>query len=135
MVSKRGMKLLIRPLLITGGFLSLGLGILGVLLPVLPGTPFLLLAAYLFSKGSDRWHGWLLRQKHVGQIIREWNEHGMIRPRAKFLCLTVMLLSMGYSIGFVMMPIYGKITIALIGLYTSTFVLTRPSRPKGPVVS
>ena len=124
---------MMRPLLITGGFLCVGLGILGLLLPVLPGTPFFLLAAYLFSKGSQRWHAWLLGQRHMGPMIREWNEHGMIRPRAKVMCLTIMALSMGYSIGFVTMPIYGKITIALIGLYTSTFVLTRPSKPKTPV--
>lgn len=124
---------LIRPLLITGGFLSLGLGVLGLLLPVLPGTPFFLLAAYLFSRGSERWYRWLLAQKQLGPIIREWNKHGMIRPRAKFMCLSIMVLSMGYTIGFVTMPIYGKITIALIGLCTSTFVLTRPSKPKGTV--
>ncbi len=68
------MKKMIKVLYIVSAFISLGLGILGIILPVLPTTPFLLLASYLFAKGSDRFHLWFKSTKiyknHVEEFIR-----------------------------------------------------------------
>ena len=126
-------KYLTNSFFIVAGFTSVLLGVIGIFLPLLPTTPFLLLAAFCFSKGSARWHRWLLSQPYLGKAILDWNQHGVIRPRAKLMCVSLMVVTMGYSVGFVKMPIYGKITMVLIGLYTTTFVLTRPSRPRQPV--
>jgi uncharacterized membrane protein YbaN (DUF454 family) len=120
-------------LLVAAGWTSVVLGVLGIFLPLLPTTPFLLLAAYCFSKGSDRWHAWLLNQPYLGKAIRDWNEHGVIRPRAKFMCVGLMVATMGYTAGFLRIPIYGKVSMLAIGAYTTLFVLTRPSRPRRPV--
>lgn len=70
--------------LIVGGS-ALGLGTLGIFLPILPTVPFYLLAAFSFSKSSDRLHNWLLDHKIFGPDIRSWNENRIIHRRAKLM--------------------------------------------------
>ena len=73
-------KKMIKVLYIVSAFISLGLGILGIILPVLPTTPFLLLASYLFAKGSDRFHLWFKSTKIYKNYVEEF-----IRTRAMTL--------------------------------------------------
>ncbi len=119
-----------KTLFILAGWASVILGVIGIFLPLLPTTPFLLLAAYCFSRGSERWHAWLLNQPYLGKAIRDWNEHGVIRPRAKAMCVGLMVVTMGFTTVFLAIPIYGKVSMLAIGLYTTIFVLSRPSRPR-----
>jgi uncharacterized protein len=70
-------------LYILAGYICVGLAFLGLFLPLLPTTPFLLLAAFCFSRGSPRLHKWLLEEPRMGPIIRDWNERRVIRPRVK----------------------------------------------------
>ncbi len=65
------------------GLISLALALVGVLLPLLPTVPFLLLCAFFFARSSERLHGWLLDHPHFGPLILDWNENGAIRPNAK----------------------------------------------------
>jgi uncharacterized membrane protein YbaN (DUF454 family) len=75
------------------GCASVGLAFLGLFLPLLPTTPFLLLAAFCFSRGSARLHAWLLGHPTMGPIIRDWNERRVIQPRVKVIgAITVVLL-------------------------------------------
>lgn len=111
------------------GWLSLALGFVGVFLPVLPTTPFVLLAAWFFSKGSVRLHRWLLSSKTFGPVILDWERDGVIRPRAKALSLGMMALLFGYTLIFVQVKPAVKLVVSGIGLATATFILTRPSRP------
>ena len=75
------------------GCSCVGLAFLGLFLPLLPTTPFLLLAAFCFSRGSERLHGWLLGHRTMGPIIRDWNEKRVIRPRVKVVAaISVVLL-------------------------------------------
>jgi uncharacterized membrane protein YbaN (DUF454 family) len=66
-------------LFVAAGFLSLGLGVVGIVLPVLPTTPFLLLASFCFLKGSKRLHHWLMSNKHFGPRIKRITESGMTK--------------------------------------------------------
>jgi uncharacterized membrane protein YbaN (DUF454 family) len=66
-------------LFVAAGFLSLGLGVVGIALPVLPTTPFLLLASFCFLKGSKRLHHWLMSNKHFGPRIKRITETGMTK--------------------------------------------------------
>lgn len=71
-------------------YLSLGLGLLGILLPGLPTVPFVLLSAYAASRGSRRLHGWLLGHPRFGGSIRDWEREGAVSRRAKRLAIGMM---------------------------------------------
>jgi uncharacterized membrane protein YbaN (DUF454 family) len=72
------------------GSVSLGLGIVGVFLPVLPTTPFLLLAAALYLKGSPRLYEWLIDHKYLGPYIRNYRENKAIPLRAKIVSVAML---------------------------------------------
>ncbi len=71
-------------------YLCLGLGIVGIFLPGLPTTPFVLLAAYAAARGSKRLHAWLLGHRVFGPMIRDWQAQGAVSRRAKWLAITTM---------------------------------------------
>ena len=72
------------------GALSLATGIVGIFLPLLPTTPFVLLAAFCFSRGSARCEAWLLNHPRFGPLVRDWRTHHAIPLRAKQLAWTMM---------------------------------------------
>lgn len=86
-----------RNLLVLAGLLSLGLAGLGVLLPGLPTTPFVLLAAGCFAKASPALHGWMLRHRWMGPMVRDWEAHRSLPYRIKVLAISMMVLMVGLS--------------------------------------
>jgi uncharacterized membrane protein YbaN (DUF454 family) len=72
-----------RVLWLGGGALALLTGLVGIFLPLLPTTPFVLLAAFCFSRGSARWEAWMLSHPRFGPIVRDWREHRAVPLRAK----------------------------------------------------
>ena len=74
-----------RTLYIIAGFLSLGIGIIGIFVPLLPTVPLVLLAAFCFARSSERLHNWLITHPRFGPMISDWNESGAIRPPVKRL--------------------------------------------------
>jgi uncharacterized protein len=119
-----------RGLWLTAGFLFLGLGLLGLVLPVLPTTPFLLLAAGSFARSSPRLHRWLLTHPLFGPPIRNWEEHGAISRPAKRLAAGsmagVFALSLVLGLGWPVLAAQG--VLIAIGCW---FVLSRPDGPSG----
>ncbi len=85
-------------LLIAAGLLFVALGAVGVVLPGLPTTPFLLLAAGCFAKSSPRLHGWLLGNPIFGPLIENWQAHRAIPRRAKRIALLTLVLVAGSSL-------------------------------------
>ena len=96
------------------GTISLGLGILGIFLPLLPTTPFLLLTAALYFKGSPRLYQWLLNHKYFGTYIRNFRENKAIPLRAKIISLLLMWGTMLYCIFFLIPLVWVKILLFLI---------------------
>lgn len=92
---------MIKKLLTVLGVISLTLGIIGAFLPLLPTTPFVLLAAYLFAKSSDKFHQRLLNHRIFGQLIRDYNEDKSIPVHAKAIAISTMWMSMLFAIFFV----------------------------------
>lgn len=88
---------MLRMLLITIGLLSLALGLLGILLPLLPTTPFLLLAAGCFSRASTRLHGWLLQLPLAGRMLDEYASQGGLSRRSKQSALVLVWAGIGTS--------------------------------------
>ena len=116
-------------------FLILGLtttvlAFIGIFLPLLPTTPFLLLSAYFFSKSSKRLHNWLLQHKIFGPIINDWEKHGVISVKAKIISLSMIFLLFTYTLTFVQVNLYIKAFVLLSGIGVVTFIVTRPSYPK-----
>ncbi len=85
-------------LLATLGSLSLALGIIGIFVPLLPTTPFLLLAAALWVRSSPRLYEWLLAHRYLGEYVRNFRENRAIPLRAKIVSLVLLWLTMGYCI-------------------------------------
>jgi uncharacterized membrane protein YbaN (DUF454 family) len=86
-----------KPLLITLGFLFVGLAVVGIFLPVLPTTPLLLLALACFAKSSEKLHNWLLTHKTFGPLIRQWHETRSMPRRAKVYALISIVIAGGIS--------------------------------------
>lgn len=87
----------LRWLLWLAGTLSLGLGIVGVVVPGLPTTPFVLLAAACYAKASPRLHRWLREHRFFGPMVRDWEEHRSLRKRTKRFAQVTMLVMVAIS--------------------------------------
>lgn len=108
------------------GFIALGLGVLGIVLPLLPTTPLVILAAFAFAKSSPRLHDWLLQNRTFGPIIIEWQTQGVIAPRYKAIAISMMLAALILSI-VIGVPVF-VIAIQMICLsLAACFILSRPS--------
>lgn len=82
-----------RALWLVAGGVALCLGVIGIFLPLLPTTPFVLLAAFCFSRGSARWEAWLLAHPRLGPLVRDWRATRAIPLRAKQLAIGMMAVS------------------------------------------
>ncbi|GBD48000.1 YbaN family protein [Methylopila sp. Yamaguchi] len=111
------------------GFALLGLGVAGLILPVMPGTVFLILAAGCFARGSPRLEAWLLAHPRLGPTVVAWRRDRAIPLRAKVLAFA----GMGLSVVLVSVsgapPIAIGSTLALVAA-GALYVGTRPSRPR-----
>lgn len=105
------------------GSLALGLGLLGMFLPLLPTTPFLLLSAAMYFKGSERLYNWLLSRKIIGEYIRQFRETKAIPLHAKIISVTMIWLTILYCIFFVLDKIYLQILLFVIALSVSVHIL------------
>jgi len=110
--------------------LSVGLGVLGVFLPLLPTTPFILLAAYCFARSSKRMHDWLITHSIFGPLIENWRRYGAISRRAKILGGLSLIAVIGLSV-LLGAPVYVLIIQVVILSATGLFILTRPLPPSG----
>ena len=106
------------------GLASLSLGFVGIVLPLLPTTPFLLLAAFCFVRSSDRLHSWLLAHPFFGPMIENWRRYRAIARSAK-IAATVSCAAV-FAISLVLkMPTMGLLVQALVLLSVLAFIWTR----------
>lgn len=92
-----------RTILLILGWLAVVLATLGVVLPLLPTTPFLLLAAWCFARSSPRFHHWLLYRSWFGGYLRHWQQYRAMPPGAKPRAIVITLLTFAVSLYFVKM--------------------------------
>jgi uncharacterized membrane protein YbaN (DUF454 family) len=116
---------------LAAGFVFLGLGVAGAVLPVLPATPFLLLAAACFARSSERFYRWLIEHPSFGPLVREWREHRSIPWRTKLFAIALMTVSLGSSIVFFVRPAWLQVALALFGLALGAWLYRIPSRARG----
>lgn len=124
-----------RPVLIGLGWICVVLGMIGIAVPVLPTTIFLIIALWAFSKSSDRLHAWLHHHPRFGPVLRAWSEYGIIPRRAKVLAVFAMGLSW---LVVTVWALDGWIGPGLLGVclaMVAAYVWTRPERPSGRAVN
>jgi uncharacterized membrane protein YbaN (DUF454 family) len=119
----------VRGLLIAAGCVCVALGVIGIFMPLLPTTPFMLLAAACFARSSHRFHDWLLANRTFGPLIFEWRRHRSIPFRTKITAIALLAVTLGTSIVFFVRPPWLKIALALFGLALAVSLYRIPSRP------
>ena len=119
-----------RGVFVVFGTVALVLGIVGIFVPLLPTTPFVLLAAACYARGSRRFHRWLLTQRTFGPIVREWEQHRAIPYRTKLFAVALMSLTFGASIVFVVEAVWLKSVLAVIGVALAVWLYRLPSRDR-----
>jgi uncharacterized membrane protein YbaN (DUF454 family) len=115
-----------RRALIALGWLCVALGAIGVVVPGMPTTIFLIIALWAFSRSSERFRAWLYDHPRFGPPLQAWHAHGVIPVRAKLAAVTVMAISVaivaGLSHGWV-----GPAVLAALLVPVAAFIVTRPS--------
>jgi len=112
-----------------GGVLAMVLALLGVVLPLLPTTPFVLVAAWCFARSSRRFHQMLINHRLFGPLIQEWEAHGVIPLRIKWLGTTMMLVMVSYPLIFGTFALWLKALAACSVIVALCYIWTRPSIP------
>lgn len=110
------------------GFCFFIIGLIGVIVPLLPATPFMLLAAFAFARSSETLHQWLLTHPRFGSSIRDWNEYGIISRKAKYAAMGAIFTTFFVS---VILGLASHILIiqAVLLTFVAGFIISRPEQP------
>jgi len=110
------------------GLVALVLGAIGIALPLLPTTPFILLAAFAFARSSDRLHEWLITHDVFGSLIDNWHRYGAISKRAKVVSVISMAAVLAISVAVAAPPVVIVAQLVVLGA-AALFILSRPEPP------
>ena len=109
------------------GFVFLGIGFLGFIVPGLPGFVFLLIALWSFSRSSQRMHRWMLTNRFFGARLRDYKGGLGIPRRIKIVAVTCIVAAVSYSAGFVIEALWLRVGLVALGLYGIYFILDKPT--------
>lgn len=117
-----------RYFLIGLGWLCVVLGVIGIFLPIMPTTPFILLAAWAFAKSSERFHSWLVNHRHLGPIVRDWQADGTIPRRVRNRVIFLLWLSLSCSSLLTGLMGYWWLApiLAVIGIGVTLYLMRHP---------
>ena len=116
-----------RILLIIIGTFSVAAGVVGILLPLVPTTPFLLLAAWCFARSSERFYSLLVNNRWLGPYIRNYRDGRGMTLRAKVSTLSVLWIAMIIGAGFVVPILWARLLLVGIGVGVTVFLLSLPT--------
>lgn len=120
-----------RPLLLALAWICVGLGAVGIVLPLLPTTPFLLVAVWAFSRSSPEMAEKIRNHPIAGSYVRDWEDEGVIPLGAKIIAITMMLAMLGYLHFGSGAPMWAVAAAGVVIVVAAAYILTRPSRRKG----
>lgn len=111
------------------GVLCVGVGVVGIVMPLLPATPFLLLAAFCFARGSPRLHDWLVNHMHLGPPIRAWQTYRAVSRGAKWAATLALVLAV-VAAWWAGVPGWGLAIHGVAMSAAAVFLWTRPEPPQ-----
>ena len=114
-------------MLIGAGLVCTALGAVGIVLPGLPTTPFLLLAAFCFSRSSERFHRWLLSHRWLGTYIRNFEQGRGMTRRDKAITLLTMWVTIGITAAVFIPFVWGQVALLLIAAGVSLYLIRLPT--------
>lgn len=120
---------MLRPLYFAAGLALVGVGVAGYFLPVLPGTIWLILAAWCFARSSPKFEAWLLNHPKFGPSVVAWRQNGAIPRKAKIFAISMMAISF-VILFFVHTPALWLAITGAVLLACALFVASRPIGPK-----
>jgi len=110
--------------LIIIGSISVALGVIGIFIPILPTTPFLLLAAYCYFEGSPKLYTLLLNNRFLGEYIKNFREHKSIPLKTKIFAISMLWLTVGYCIIYLIPLLIIKILLFIIASVVTVHILS-----------
>ena len=127
---KKKMHRITKVLLVIAGTICVALGAIGIVLPVLPTTPFLLLAAACYFRSSERLYNWLLSNRFFGEYIKNYREGKGIPLKTKIIAVVVLWIAIVYSAFFVMAILAVQVVLLVVAIAVSTHILRLPTFKK-----
>jgi len=119
---------ILRVVLMALGWLWVAIAFVGIVLPGLPTTGPILLAAFFFSKSSERFDNWLVTNKLFGGIVRDWRAGIGFTVRAKTIAVTAIVISFGVSTMWFITNPYARVAMWILAAAIATYVVTRPTK-------
>jgi hypothetical protein len=114
------------------GWLWVGIGFVGVVVPVIPTTGPIILAAFLFSKSSERFDDWLISNRFFGSIVRDWRAGAGFTVRAKVGAMVAILVSFGLTTILFLSSPYARAAMWILAIAIAIYVVTRPTKRSVP---
>ena len=110
------------------GWLCVGFAFIGIFLPGIPTTPFLIVALWAFAQSSKKFHTWLLNHKKFGPILRNWESHRVVPRKAKILMVILQTLAV-FLFHYSLQNIYLTIGLIVLLFFVAKYVMSLPSTP------
>ena len=111
------------------GSFFLVLGFIGLFLPIVPTTPFILVSVWFFARSSNKLENWLVNHKIFGKMIQDWRNHGSINKKAKISATLLIIFSFSGAIYFNQILVF-DILLAVVGTSIVVFIISRPDYPE-----
>jgi uncharacterized membrane protein YbaN (DUF454 family) len=114
---------IVRIFLIITGSIFVGIGILGIFLPLLPSTVFFIIAAACYVRSSEKFYEWLLTNKLFGNQLKNYLEHKSMPKRAKIIAITMMWATISFS-AYIVPLLYVRLLLLIIAIGVTTYILS-----------
>jgi len=124
------MRRLTKKILIVFGTFFLGVGVIGIFVPLLPTTPFLLLSAACYARSSKRLYDWLMSNRYFGRHLKDYVGGKGISLQLKLLALSLFLMTIACSVIFILDNVFWRMTLLLIGAGVSVHILALKTKHK-----
>ena len=116
-----------RIILLSLGFLCVALAFIGIFIPGIPTTPFLIVALWAFAQSSKKFHAWLLNHKRFGTVLQNWESHKVVPIKAK-ITMVILQITAVAMIQYSLNNIYITIGLAVLLLCVASYVISLPSK-------